>query len=110
MQSLQYWLGGSADNLENLLLNTCRAYVPALQGTEIEVAEPQLFLDTGIWHPLAPCELLTLCPVRDLPDSRISRAFSISACPVDQRILRAPQTALSHPSTADRCGSVAEPC
>ena len=55
VQSLQYWLGGSADNLENLLLNTCRAYVPALQGVDIEVAEPQLFFDTGIWHPLAPC-------------------------------------------------------
>ena len=54
-QSLQYWLGGSSDNLENLLLNTVRAYVPDLQGADIEVAEPQLFLDTGIWHPCAPC-------------------------------------------------------
>ena len=56
MQSLQYWLGGSSDNLENLLLNTVRAYVPDLKGVELEVAEPQLFLDTGIWHPCAPCE------------------------------------------------------
>ena len=56
MQSLQYWLGGSSDNLENLLLNTVRAYVPDLKGADIEVAEPQLFLDTGIWHPCAPCE------------------------------------------------------
>ena len=56
VQSLQYWLGGSSDNLENLLLNTVRAYVPDLKGVDIEVAEPQLFLDTGIWHPCAPCK------------------------------------------------------
>ena len=56
MQSLQYWLGGNAENLENLLLNTVRAYTPELQGQQIEVLEPQLFPDIGIWHPLAPSE------------------------------------------------------
>lgn len=54
LQSLQYWLGGNAENLENLLLNAVRAYTPALKGANIEVAEPQLFPDIGIWHPMAP--------------------------------------------------------
>ena len=30
--------------------------MPDLQGVDLEVAEPQLFFDTGIWHPLAPCK------------------------------------------------------
>lgn len=54
VQSLQYWLGGNAENLENLLLNIARAYTPALKGADLDVAEPQLFPDVGIWHPLAP--------------------------------------------------------
>lgn len=57
VQSLQYWLGGNAENLENLLLNTARAYVPALKGVEFNILEPQLFPDVGIWHPLAPSML-----------------------------------------------------
>ena len=53
VQSLQYWLGGNAENLENLLLNTASSYVPALKGVDIDVLEPQLFPDVGIWHPMA---------------------------------------------------------
>ena len=58
VQSLQYWLGGNAENLENLLLNTALAYVPALKGADIDVLEPQLFPDVGIWHPMAPSAFL----------------------------------------------------
>ncbi|KAK9822197.1 hypothetical protein WJX81_002621 [Elliptochloris bilobata] len=54
VQSLQYWLGGNAANLEGLLLNTAQRYVPALKDVEFDIAEPQLFPDVGIWHPLAP--------------------------------------------------------
>lgn len=60
VQSLQYWLGGNAENLENLLLNTAVAYTPALKGMDIDVLEPQLFPDVGIWHPTAPSEFLYL--------------------------------------------------
>ncbi len=31
-----------------------QAYVPALSGVDFRAEEPQLFLDVGIWHPLAP--------------------------------------------------------
>nr|KYP73637.1 Magnesium-chelatase subunit H [Cajanus cajan] len=53
--SLQFWLGGSPDNLQNFLKMVSGSYVPALKGTKMEYSEPVLYLDTGIWHPLAPC-------------------------------------------------------
>ncbi|KAH9612669.1 hypothetical protein KSS87_016136 [Heliosperma pusillum] len=53
--SLQFWLGGSPDNLVNFVKMISGSYVPALKGTKIEYSDPVLFLDTGIWHPLAPC-------------------------------------------------------
>ncbi|KAL9252042.1 Magnesium-chelatase subunit ChlH, chloroplastic-like protein [Drosera capensis] len=53
--SLQFWLGGSPDNLINFLKMISGSYVPALKGMKIEYSEPVLFLDSGIWHPLAPC-------------------------------------------------------
>lgn len=46
--------GGNPENLENLILSTCGNYVPALKGVNFAVAEPQLFPEVGIWHPLAP--------------------------------------------------------
>ncbi|CAM8962292.1 unnamed protein product [Rhodiola kirilowii] len=53
--SLQFWLGGSPDNLLNFVKMISGSYVPALKGTKIEYADPVMFLDSGIWHPLAPC-------------------------------------------------------
>ena len=54
IQSLQYWLGGNSENLENLVLSTAQAYVPALKGVDFNCAEPELFPEVGIWHPMAP--------------------------------------------------------
>ncbi|KAM1717236.1 hypothetical protein COP2_025377 [Malus domestica] len=53
--SLQFWLGGSPDNLQNFVKMISGSYVPALKGKKIPYSDPVLFLDTGIWHPLAPC-------------------------------------------------------
>ncbi|ERN12648.1 hypothetical protein AMTR_s00025p00239420 [Amborella trichopoda] len=53
--SLQYWLGGSPDNLENFLKMVSGSYVPALKSVKMDYAEPVVYLDSGIWHPLAPC-------------------------------------------------------
>ncbi|KAJ8453336.1 hypothetical protein Cgig2_008220 [Carnegiea gigantea] len=53
--SLQFWLGGSPDNLVNFVKMISGSYVPALKGMKIEYSDPVLFLDSGIWHPLAPC-------------------------------------------------------
>eukprot|EP00793_Prasinoderma_coloniale_P006705 PRCOL_00001535-RA len=54
MMSLQYWLGGSSDNLENFLTMISDAYVPALADASLEFGEPVVFPDVGIWHPTAP--------------------------------------------------------
>lgn len=58
MLSFQYWLGGSAENLENFLLMLADKYV--LKGAEkesfaaAEYQAPVVYPDMGIWHPLAP--------------------------------------------------------
>ncbi|ANV83710.1 magnesium chelatase subunit H [Picosynechococcus sp. PCC 7003] len=56
MLSFQYWLGGSPDNLENFLLMMTDKYI--LKGSEkldkADYAEPVVYPDMGIWHPLAP--------------------------------------------------------
>ena len=54
VQSLQYWLGGNSENLENMIVNIASAYTPALQGVNMAISDPQLFPEVGIWHPLAP--------------------------------------------------------
>ncbi|MCP9823879.1 magnesium chelatase subunit H [Synechococcus sp. EJ6-Ellesmere] len=57
MLSFQYWLGGTPDNLRNFLLMLADKYVFPRGDTgrpELEVAEPVVFPDLGLWHPLAP--------------------------------------------------------
>mmetsp|Transcript_22590 Transcript_22590/g.55044 ORF Transcript_22590/g.55044 Transcript_22590/m.55044 type:complete len:1462 (-) Transcript_22590:151-4536(-) len=56
--SLQYWLGGSDDNLENFLLMIANKYVSGVAGEDLidekAIAPPSLIAEKGIWHPLAP--------------------------------------------------------
>ena len=59
MMSFQYWLGGSPENLESLLVMLGQDYVEPImenmKGKEKVVAvEPVLLPDTAIWHPVAP--------------------------------------------------------
>eukprot|EP00899_Mesostigma_viride_P029163 jgi/Mesvir1/9431/Mv14616-RA.5 len=54
MMSLQFWLGGSPENLENFLVMISNQYVPELANLTMTWAEPVVFPDSGIWHPLAP--------------------------------------------------------
>lgn len=58
MLSFQYWLGGTPENLRNFLLMLGDKYVfPSLEGEQkqgINISEPEIFPDLGIWHPLAP--------------------------------------------------------
>ena len=57
MLSFQYWLGGTPDNLRNLLLMLADKYVFPRGDSDrpaLEVAEPVVFPDLGLWHPLAP--------------------------------------------------------
>jgi len=58
MMSLQYWLGGSPENIEALLLNLANNYVGEIAERgllgEMKVVEPEVIPDRGIWHPVAP--------------------------------------------------------
>ncbi|MCP9884571.1 magnesium chelatase subunit H [Synechococcus sp. ATX 2A4] len=57
MLSFQYWLGGTPDNLRNFLLMLADKYAFPRGDTDrplLEVAEPVVFPDLGIWHPMAP--------------------------------------------------------
>jgi len=58
MMSLQYWLGGSPENIEALLLNLASNYVAPIREKnllgETEVKAPEVIPDQGVWHPVAP--------------------------------------------------------
>mmetsp|Transcript_25951 Transcript_25951/g.55788 ORF Transcript_25951/g.55788 Transcript_25951/m.55788 type:complete len:1405 (+) Transcript_25951:187-4401(+) len=59
MMSFQYWLGGSPQNLESLLLMVGQDYVgpikESMQGKKkVVMEEPVLLPDKAIWHPVAP--------------------------------------------------------
>ena len=55
MLSFQYWLGGSAENLENFLLMLVDKYVsPGTSKSLLKYRDPVTYPDLGIWHPLAP--------------------------------------------------------
>jgi len=59
MMSFQYWLGGSPENLESLLIMVGQDYVAPIKenmkGKQKVVAEdPVLLPDKAIWHPVAP--------------------------------------------------------
>merc|ERR1719183_1373966 len=55
MMSLQYWLGGSPENIEALLLNLAKNYVGPIKEagllTSEEFEDPEVIPDMGIWHP-----------------------------------------------------------
>lgn len=54
MVSLQYWLGGNSENLENFLLNLASQYVPALKGVDLgKVGDAPLGTLFPVHSPLA---------------------------------------------------------
>ncbi|MGA1283720.1 MAG: magnesium chelatase subunit H [Prochlorothrix sp.] len=55
MLGLQYWLGGSEENLTNFLLMITDKYVFKKDGdpSDLKYEEPVVYPDMGIWHPLA---------------------------------------------------------
>ena len=53
MMSFQYWLGGSPQNLESMLLMLAQDFIGGV-AIKKEIEEPVLIPDKGIWHPMAP--------------------------------------------------------
>jgi len=73
MLSFQYWLGGTPDNLKNLLLMLADKYVyPIGEGdrADINVLDPVVFPDLGIWHPLAPAMFVDIKEYLNWSNSR----------------------------------------
>jgi magnesium chelatase subunit H len=59
MMSFQYWLGGSPENLQSLLVMVGQDYIQPIRDsmvgkTKTVAAEPVLLPDKAIWHPVAP--------------------------------------------------------
>ena len=79
VNSLQYWLGGNPENLENLILSTAQAYTPALKNIDFTAAEPELFPDVGIWHPLSPHMYEDLKEYLNWYDTRTDMTFAKDA-------------------------------
>jgi len=52
MLSFQYWLGGSAENLENFFLMLADKYV-FKNDKSMTFQEPVTYPDMGVWHPMA---------------------------------------------------------
>ena len=53
MMSFQYWLGGSSDNLESMLLMLAKDFVKGVTISDASITEPVVIADKGIWHPMA---------------------------------------------------------
>lgn len=54
MMSFQYWLGGSPDNLQSMLLMLAKEFVDGAVVASKSISEPIVIADKGIWHPMAP--------------------------------------------------------
>ena len=92
MLSFQYWLGGTPDNLRNFLIMLADKYVfPAVEGEErpaMDVAEPEVFPDLGIWHPLAPSMFEDLKEYLNWTSSRVDLSEDARKGPVIGLVLQ----------------------
>ena len=80
MLSLQYWLGGNAENLENFLLRLSKEYVPALASINLgKIEEPVTYPDLGIWHPMAPTMFEDIKEYLNWYDTRKDVSFARNA-------------------------------
>ena len=92
MLSFQYWLGGTPDNLRNFLIMLADKYVfPAVEGEDrpaMDVAEPEVFPDLGIWHPLAPSMFEDLKEYLNWTSSRVDLSEAARKGPVIGLVLQ----------------------
>jgi magnesium chelatase subunit H len=79
MMSLQYWLGGSSENLENFIYMLSKEYVPAVKDVEFTIQEPVVFPDIGVWHPAAPTMYEDIKEYLNWYDTRKDMKFAADA-------------------------------
>ena len=79
MMSLQYWLGGSSENLENFIYMLAKEYVPSVKDVEFTIQEPVVFPDIGVWHPAAPGMYEDIKEYLNWYDTRKDQKFAADA-------------------------------
>lgn len=103
MMSFQYWLGGSPENLQSMLLMLAKEFVSGATVSEAAVAEPILIPDKGIWHPMAPRVFETNEEYLDWYNRQHAPSAGIKANAVTVGVI----LQKSHINTKDECHYVA---
>jgi len=101
MMSFQYWLGGSPENLESMLLMLANEFVLDQDNAvaQEKIAEPVLLPDKGIWHPMAPTVFETVSEYNTWYNNEHAPAAGIAKdAPTVGVILQK-----SHINTKDEC-------
>ncbi|HRD41511.1 MAG TPA: magnesium chelatase subunit H [Prochlorococcaceae cyanobacterium AMR_MDS_5431] len=104
MLSFQYWMGGTPENLKNFLLRLADKYVfpNETERSILQVGEPQVFPDLGIWHPLAPAMFEDLKEYLNWSSNRVDLNKSGKTGPIIGLVLQR-----SHIVTGDEAHYVA---
>ena len=79
MMSLQYWLGGSSENLENFIYMLAKEYCASVKDVEFTIQEPVVFPDIGVWHPAAPAMYEDIKEYLNWYDTRKDQKFAADA-------------------------------
>lgn len=66
--SMQYWLGGSDDNIESMVRYLVSRYAPNRDWNKVKAAAPVDYPDVGLYHPDVPARVFTDASLLPRPD------------------------------------------
>ncbi|MDK2774248.1 MAG: DUF3479 domain-containing protein, partial [Tabrizicola sp.] len=66
--SMQYWLGGSDDNIESMVRFLVSRYAPNRDWNKVKAALPVDYPDVGLYHPDVPARVFTDASLLPRPD------------------------------------------
>lgn len=66
--SMQYWLGGSDDNIESMVRYLVSRYAPNRDWNKVKAAAPVDYPDVGLYHPDVPARVFTDPALLPKPD------------------------------------------
>ena len=66
--SMQYWLGGSDDNIESMVRYLVSRYAPNRDWNKVKAAAPVDYPDVGLYHPDVPARVFTDPSLLPKPD------------------------------------------
>ncbi|MFN4193132.1 MAG: magnesium chelatase subunit H [Tabrizicola sp.] len=70
--SMQYWLGGSDDNIEGMIRFLVSRYAPNRDWRRVKAAAPVDYPDVGLYHPDHPARILTDAAQLPRPDQPVA--------------------------------------